>query len=104
MVIIIIEDAIIEKKVKAIASKEDRSIGVIVNWDIGDAIKNSIFLMFNKNIINITIPLKTFNLNIDNLAIDIDAFKYILMHNNNMLIITKIKEVIHASEVMPDVR
>lgn len=64
-----------EKKVKAIASKEDRSMGVIMDVVIGDDSKVSMVLKFNINIINMAMPLRIFNLNMGNLAIDNDVLK-----------------------------
>lgn len=64
-----------EKKVKAIASKEDRSMGVIIDVVIGDDSKVSMVLKFNINIINMAMPLRIFNLNMGNLAIDNDVLK-----------------------------
>lgn len=64
-----------EKKVKAIASKEDRSMGVIIDVVIGDDSKVSMVLKFNINIINIAMPLRIFNLNMGNLATDNDVLK-----------------------------
>lgn len=64
-----------EKKVKAIASKEDRSMGVIMDVVIGDDSKVSMVLKFNINIINMAMPLRIFNLNMGNLAMDNDVLK-----------------------------